>query len=93
MQADTTGNPEVQITYATPTPGAPTGLTATPGDSQVNLSWDAPSDSGASPVTGYNIYEGTSSGGESSTPVNSSPVTGTSYTVTGLPTVPRITSR
>ncbi len=84
MQADTTSNPEVQITYATPTPGAPTGLTATPGDSQVNLSWDGPGDSGASPVTGYNIYEGTSSGDESSTPVNSSPVTGTSYTVTGL---------
>jgi uncharacterized repeat protein (TIGR01451 family) len=84
MQADTTGNPEVQITYTTPTPGAPTDLAASPGNSQVNLSWDAPGDSGASPVTGYNIYAGNNSGGESSTPVNSSPVTGTSYTVTGL---------
>ncbi len=35
-------------------------------------------------MTGYNIYQGTTAGGESSTPVNSSPVTGTSYTVTGL---------
>lgn len=35
-------------------------------------------------MTGYNIYRGTSAGGESSTADNSSPVTGNSYQVTGL---------
>jgi len=65
-------------------PGTPTGLTATAGNGQVALSWTAPSSDGGSAITGYDIYEGTSSGGESSTPVNSSAITGTSYTVTGL---------
>jgi titin len=50
---------------ATPTapatvPGAPT-LTATAGNGQVALSWTAPSD-GGSPITGYRLYRGTSSG-------------------------------
>jgi hypothetical protein len=73
------GNGWVAVTYPT-VPDAPTDLTVTPGDSQVTLSWDAPD----SAVTGYNIYQGSSAGGESATPVNSSPVTGTSYTVSGL---------
>ena len=34
-------------------PGAPTNLTATAGDTQVALSWRAPSDSGGEPITGY----------------------------------------
>jgi predicted phage tail protein len=66
------------------TPDAPTGLAATAAPAQVNLSWAAPASDGGSPVTGYNIYEGTSAGGEWATPVNSSPVTTTSSTVTGL---------
>jgi hypothetical protein len=42
---------------ATPstTPSTPTGLNAIPGDTNVSLSWVAPSD-GGSPITGYNIY-------------------------------------
>jgi hypothetical protein len=67
------------------TPGAPTGLTATSGNTKVSLSWNAPSSEGSSPITGYDVYEGTSSGGESTTAVNStSLVTSTSYTATGL---------
>ncbi len=63
--------------------GAPTGLTATGGDAQVTLSWTAPAPNGAT-IDGYDIYQGTSAGGESPSPVNATPVPGTSYTVTGL---------
>jgi fibronectin type 3 domain-containing protein len=43
----------------------------------VILTWTDGSDSG---VVGYNVYRGTAPGGESSTPLNSSPISGTSYT-------------
>jgi fibronectin type 3 domain-containing protein len=66
----------VQLAQSQSTPAAPTGLTATPANGKVTLSWTAPS---GSTVTGYNIYRGTSSGKESSTPINSSPVSSTSY--------------
>jgi hypothetical protein len=46
------------------------------GSHDVMLSWSASSSSG---VMGYNIYRGTSSGGESPTPVNSTPVSGTAF--------------
>ena len=40
---------------------------------------------GAGPASGYNVYEGTAPGHESSNPVNgTSPLTGTAYTVSGL---------
>jgi predicted phage tail protein len=45
-------------------PSAPTGLTATPGDRQVVLTWNAPSDDGGSPITSYNMWRGTTPGGE-----------------------------
>jgi predicted phage tail protein len=64
-------------------PGAPAGLTATPGNSRVTLAWTAPASGGAA-ISGYLIYQGTSPGGESGAPVNGSLVTGTSHTVTGL---------
>jgi len=54
------------------------GLTATAGSGQVSLSWTASPD-----ATSYNIYRGTSSGGESSTAVATG-VTSTSYVNTGL---------
>jgi predicted phage tail protein len=73
---------EAQAVPAT-VPGAPVRLTATPGKSKVTLTWVAPA-SGGSPITGYIIYKGTSSGGETGPAVNASPVTATSYTVTGL---------
>jgi fibronectin type 3 domain-containing protein len=50
---------------------APTGLTAsTTSPNIVNLSWTA----SASAATGYNVYRGTTSGGESSSPLNSTPL-------------------
>jgi titin len=45
-------------------PGAPTGLAAFPGDTQVILTWTAPASDGGSPITNYTIYRGLSSGGE-----------------------------
>jgi titin len=66
-------------------PAAPAGLSATPGNATVALSWTAPAD-GGSPVTGYNVYEGATAGGENySKPVNGSTlVEPTTVTVTGL---------
>jgi hypothetical protein len=51
-------------------PAPPTGLTAVPGLSRVDLSWTEPVSPGASPIKGYNVYEGLSAGGESSSPLN-----------------------
>jgi YHS domain-containing protein len=64
-------------------PGAPTGLTAKPGNSRVTLSWAGPTSGGAA-ISGYLIFEGTRPGGENRNPVNGSLVTTTSYTLTGL---------
>jgi predicted phage tail protein len=75
---------EAQATTASQlaAPGAPTGLVATgTGRTQVSLSWNASSGPGAE---GYEVFEGTSPGGESATPLNDAPVTATSYRVAGL---------
>jgi autotransporter-associated beta strand protein len=58
-------------------PAAPTALTATPGSSQVSLSWTA-----SPSATSYLIQRGTSSGGE--TTVVSGTVTSSTYTDTGV---------
>ena len=59
------GSPSAEAS-ATPAtaPGSPTGLGATAGPGQVGLSWTAPSSNGGSPITGYEIWRGTTSGGE-----------------------------
>jgi hypothetical protein len=61
-------------------PAAPNSLSATPGDGSVTLNWA----DGDPTATGYNVYVGTAAGQESSTPANSSPIEGTTYTVNGL---------
>ena len=60
------------------TPGAPTGVGATPGDGQVTLAWTAPDSIGGGDITGYE-YEQDGSGSWTSTGA-----TATSHTVTGL---------
>jgi hypothetical protein len=69
---------------ATTLPAAPAGLAAEPaGPTQVSLTWDAPPAAGPG-LEGYDVFAGTSSGGESATPVNGAPLPGTSYTVPDL---------
>lgn len=59
-------------------PCVPMDLNATSGDTQVSLNWTA-----STGATSYNVYEGTTAGGESSTPVATG-ITGTSTSITGL---------
>src|SRR5881396_1489610 len=44
-------------------PSAPQNLEAVAGDGNVGLSWQAPASDGGSPITNYQIYRGTTSGG------------------------------
>ncbi len=55
---------QISVSADPTVPSAPTGLTATPGDRQVFLTWNAPSDDGGSPITSYNMWRGTTPGGE-----------------------------
>jgi hypothetical protein len=45
-------------------PSAPTLVSATPGNAKIVLAWTIPSSDGGSPIVGYRVYRGTSSGGE-----------------------------
>ena len=65
---------------APPPPPAPTNLGATPGDTQVSLSWTA-----SSGATGYNVYRSTTPGTEAAPALNGNiPVSSTTFTNTGL---------
>ena len=60
-------------------------MTPTAGNEKVALSWTAPATTGGSAITGYDVFQGTSPGSESGTPVNGSTlIAGTTYTVHGL---------
>jgi fibronectin type 3 domain-containing protein len=71
-----------QLVQAT-VPAAPTGLVAVGGSNSVGLSWIAPTVTGGSPITGYNVFRGTTVGGESATALATN-VTLTSFTDTAL---------
>ncbi len=59
------------MAVASPIAGPPSLSAVVASPYQVNLAWTAP---GGSNVTGYNIYRSTTSGGESSTPLNAAPL-------------------
>ena len=67
-----------------PAPDPPTDVNTNVGFDTANVSWVAPTQQGRGPVTGYDVYEATTAGAESATPINATPVTGTSYQVGGL---------
>ncbi|HXZ74617.1 MAG TPA: fibronectin type III domain-containing protein, partial [Streptosporangiaceae bacterium] len=70
--------PPVPVTV----PGPPAGLAAVPGNGQVTLSWAGPASDGGSPVTGYNLYVGTTP--DFTGKPRLAKVAGTGVTVTGL---------
>ena len=65
-------------------PGAPTSLTATPGNTQVTLSWSAPGSNGGAAISNHVVERRTGSTGTWTTVTHSTAITGTNYTVTGL---------
>jgi uncharacterized repeat protein (TIGR03803 family) len=72
----------VQVIPAPPVPGVPGGPTATAGNAKVVLAWTAAAD-----ATSYNIYIGTSPGGEDlASPINPSSINApaTTYAVNSL---------
>ena len=76
-----------EVSMETPSsPAAPSSLSATTslvnGAPQVVLTWHAPSGPAASAATSYNVFMGTSAGGESGSSVAT--VSGTSATLSGL---------
>ena len=65
------------------TPGAPLNFSATPGDAQATLSWDAPATNGGSAITGYQ-YRYQMSGGSWSSWMATSPALARTATVSSL---------
>ncbi len=77
-----TGTPTAPVSpHAAAHPAAPTGLTATPGDGQVTLSWTAPADDGGRDVGAYVITP--QIGGVAQAPITTL-TPATRRTVTGL---------
>src|SRR5207249_1986901 len=61
--------------------------------SQINLSWNAPSNNGGTPINGYKIERSTDGGSTWSTLVANTTNTGTTYSNTGLATAKTYTYR
>ena len=75
---------DIQVTVIVSKPGAPTGLTATAdGQTEIDLSWTAPSDDGGAAITGYKV-EVSSDGSSWSDLDSNTDSTSTSYSHTGL---------
>ncbi|HEX4952411.1 MAG TPA: M14 family zinc carboxypeptidase [Thermoanaerobaculia bacterium] len=66
-----------EVEYCQGPPGAPSNLTATPGDAQVGLTWTA-----ASGATGTSVHRGTATGGPYTTIATN--LAGTAFVDTGL---------
>jgi subtilase family serine protease len=77
VDAGGTSTPSIQAS-GTVIPAVPAGLVATASNGAVSLTWTA-----AAGASGYNVYEGTSMGGESSAPVQTG-LMGPSASVGGL---------
>ena len=73
----------VSVIDLTAAPGAPSAISGIPGDNEVALTWDSPSDPGGAPITGYRIEQQTD-GGAWSTVVANTGSTTTAATVGGL---------
>jgi fibronectin type 3 domain-containing protein len=58
VQGIPTGQPVIPSTVPSP----PQNPTATAGEDNIYLNWNTPLDNGGSPITGYHVYRGTSSG-------------------------------
>jgi len=74
LSAEVSATPKAAVVI----PAVPTGLAATAGDAKVTLSWTA-----SSGATSYNVYRGTTAGGEAATPIATG-LTTPSYVNTGL---------
>ena len=81
---NTTSISEWASASATPftAPGAPSGVTGTPGDQQVTLNWTTPSDGGKA-IMGYQVQYSTN-GTSWTTAISNTNSTSPTYTVTGL---------
>ncbi|MDZ7676323.1 MAG: YDG domain-containing protein [Acidimicrobiales bacterium] len=78
-----TGTYTVNVSVPASAPGAPTGVTATPGDTTAQLSWTPPSWLGGSAISGHTVEVSTDGGATWST-ATASTSADTTATVTGL---------
>jgi fibronectin type 3 domain-containing protein len=73
-----TGTRTASLSVADNANGSPqTAMLEGTGTHDVILTWNASTTPG---IAGYNVYRGTSSEGESSTPLNSTPLSGATFT-------------
>ena len=70
-------------------PDAPTGVSGTAGDTQVTVSWTAPSDVGGSAITGYNVVADDGSSWYYTYSIANASYDSVSFSVSGQETAPR----